>query len=247
MNTSKLINSLGLLVGLMAPLAAQTEPLTPVPALESSINLQATFTTTGKEQVSGPSGSASYSAKVDSTKFNTNDLVKLIDDTYDLVTNPKDYSLVAVLVDTETESGYRFYLKSTKNNGTTDYVYLAPEVFGITIDASAMKYREQEKNGELSSGSGSFKHAVSLTSAGIHTQGIATGTYTVRDVTVGTVTTKLSIPSAMKVETTGYYVENPDTEDAVSHIAELRLTFTAGKAVDLNDYPAPPAPEPETP
>lgn len=239
----------GLLSAATAPLFAQSEPVPPsVPALESGVSLQITLTTTGAEKLSGPDTAKVHTAGFDVTRLNTKDFIALLDEKYDLVAQPKDFSLVAVLVDTETEDGYRFYLKNTKKNGTPAYVYLAPEIIGLTIDASAGSYREVQNGEALTSGRGKYKHAVTLDTAGFSTQGISSGGYTVRNVTVDEVTSQLEVPSATKVETTGYYVENPGTEDAATYIAETRWTFNAAKAVNLNDYPAPPAPEvPEAP
>lgn len=231
-----------------ASLAAQTtEPPPAVPALELGINLRITLTTTGDEKETGPVGARVHSADFDVTRMNTKDFVALLNEKYDLVPQAKDYTLVAVLVDTEAEDGYRFYLKNIKKNGTPAYVYLAPEIIGFTIDASAARYKEVNSGEEVVGGNGKFKHAVTLATAGFTTQGVASGGYKIADVTVEGVTAKLSVPSAMKVWTTGFYVENPETPEAKTFISETAWTFTAGKRVDLNDYPAPPAPEPEVP
>ncbi len=235
-----------LLVALATPLVAQTtEPPPAVPALESTVNLQIVLTTTGEEKVTGPETARVYSAGYDVSRLNTKAFIELLDEKYDLVTQPKDYSLVAVAVDTDTETGYRFYLKNRKPNGDPAYVYLSPEVIGLTIDASASKYREVQNGDVLVSGAGGHKHAVTLDSAGFTTQGVARGAYKIRAVTVDGVTARLSVPAAMTVSTTGYYVENAETPEAQTYIAETRWVFTAGKPVDLNDYPLPPAPEPE--
>ena len=246
-NLQRILSLSGLLGALAAPLAAQTEPPAAVPALESGVNLRITLTTTGEEKVSGPDTEKVYAAGVEVTRLNTKDFIALLDEKYDLVDQPKDYALVAVLVDTATEDGYRFYLKNIKKNGTPAYVYLAPEVIGFTVNASASKYSEVYNGETLVGGGAKFKHAVTLATAGFSTQGVATGGYKIADVTVEGVTAKLSVPSAMKVGTTGYYTENPGTPEARTYIAETSWTFTAGKRVDLNDLPAPPAPAPETP
>ncbi len=235
---------------LASPLAAQTtEPSPPaVPALESGIGLQITLTTTGTEKSSGPESAKVYTADFDVTRLNAKDFVALLDEKYDLVDKPQDYALVAVLVDTETEDGYRFYLKNKKPNGTPAYVYLSPEIIGFTVDASAGKYREVHNGDALKSGNGRYKHAVTVDTAGFETKGVASGGYDIKDITVDGVTAKLSVPSAMKVNTTGFYTENPGTPQAKTYIAETSWTFNAAKKVDLNDYPAPPPPPaPETP
>lgn len=243
----KYLNSTLLVTGCMAtlaaPLSAQTtEPPPAVPALESAVNLQITLTTTGDEKTSGPVTETVATAGFDVTRMNTKDFIALLDEKYDLVAQPKDFALVAVLVDTATEDGYRFYLKNTKKNGTPAYVYLAPEIIGLTINASASKYREVQNGDTLVSGSGTSKHAITLATAGFTTQGVANGGYKVRDVKVDEVTAKLSVPGEINATTTGYYVEGAGTPEAQTFIAEARWHFTPGKAVDLNDYPAPPAP-----
>jgi hypothetical protein len=222
--------------------AQDAEPPAAVPALESGVIVSVVLTTTGTEKVSGSPEAPVYSADFDITRMNTKAFIELLDEKYDLVAQPKDFSLVAVLVKSGEDESYRFYLKNTKRNGTPAYVYLAPEIIGFTVDASANKYREVNEGEALQSGGGRYKHAVTLATAGFSTQGVATGGYDVKDVTVEGVTSKLSVPRAMKVSTTGYYTENPETPDARTYIAETSWTFNAGKKVDLNDYPAPPAP-----
>lgn len=233
----------GLFAGAAAPLAAQSEPApAAVPALVSTVNLQIVLTTTGEETSRGPETRRVHTAKFDITRLNTKDFIALLDEKYDLVAQPKDFDLVAVLVESETENGYRFYLRNKKKNGTPAYVYLAPAIIGLTVDASAVSYSDVQNGETLLSSKGSFKHAITLDSAGFETQGIATGKYTTRDVTVEQVTKQLSIPGEIKAATTGHYTEGAGTEDAQTFIAETRWTFTSHKAVDLNDYPAPPAP-----
>jgi hypothetical protein len=232
-----------LLAGAAAPLAAQDAEPAAVPALESGVNLQIVLTTTTDEASSGPAEATVLSADFDITRMNTKAFVELLDEKYDLVEQPKDFTLVAVLVETETENGYRFYLKNTKKNGTPAYVYLDPEIIGLAIEASASKYREVQNGETLVSGSGKFKHAIALDSAGFSTRGVATGGYKIKNVTVDEVTSQLSVPSAMKFTTSGSFVEGAETPEEKTYIAETRWTFSAGKAVDLNDYPAPPAPE----
>lgn len=231
---------------LASSLAAQTtEPPPAVPAIESGISLSIVLTSTGAEKTSGPDSAKIHSADFDVTRMIAKDFVELLDEKYDLVANPKDYALVAVLVDTETEDGYRFYLKNRKPNGTPAYVYLSPEIIGFAVDASASKYREVHEGEALKSGNGRYKHAVTVDTAGFETKGVASGGYTIRDITVEGVTAKLSVPTAMSVTTTGFYTENSGTPQEKTYIAETRWTFNAGKKVDLNDYPAPPAPEPD--
>jgi hypothetical protein len=231
---------------LASPLAAQTpEPPPAVPALESGINLHIVLTSTGVEKTSGPESARVHTADFDVTRMIGKDFVALLDEKYDLVDNPKDYALVAVLVETATEDGYRFYLKNKKNGGAPAYVYLSPEIIGFTVDASAGKYREVHDGEALKSGNGRYKHAVTVDTAGFETKGVASGGYEIRNVTVDGVTAQLSVPNAMKVTTTGFYTENTGTPQEKTYIAETSWTFNAGKKVDLNDYPAPPAPEPD--
>jgi len=233
--------------GASAALAQEAEPPA-VPALESGVRVSVVLTATGAEKTSGPAGATVYSADYDITRMNTQAFVALLDEKYDLVDQPKDFSLVAVLVKSGEDESYRFYLKNTKKNGTPAYVYLAPEIIGFTINASASKYKETYEGEALKGGGGKYKHAVTLATAGFSTQGVATGGYDVKDVTVEGVSAKLGVPRAMKVNTTGYFTENPETEQARTYIAETSWTFNAGKKVDLNDYPAPPAPPaPEVP
>lgn len=240
---------LGSLLAAVAPLAAQTtEPAPAVPALVSNVNVQVVLTTTGDEISRGPDDKKIHSAGFDVTRMNTKSFIELLDEKYDLVAQPKDFDLIAVLVETETENGYRFYLRNKKKNGTPAYVYLAPGVLGLSIDATASRYTEVQNGETLLSGSGAYKHAVTLDSAGFSTQGIARGAYVLRNITVDGVSAQLSVPGAMHVDTTGYFVENAETPEARTYIAETRWVFTPHKAVDLDDYPAPPAPPaPETP
>lgn len=224
-----------------AVFAQDAEP--PRPALESKVNLQIVLTTTGAEKTSGPPTARVSGASFEVARMNTRGFVELLNERHELVAQARDYTLVAVLVETEEESGYRFFLKNVRRNGAGPaYVYLSPEVMGLTIDASALKYREVQNGETLVSGRGNFKHAVTLDSAGFATRGIATGGYSVRTVRVGDVSATLEVPSAIRATTTGYFVENEDTEAAKTYIAETRWTFTAGKPVDLNRYPAPPEP-----
>jgi hypothetical protein len=233
--------------GASSVFAQDAEPPAAVPALESGVAVSVVLTTTGVEKVGGTPAAPVYSADFEITRMNTKAFIELLDEKYNLVDQPKDFSLVAVLVKSGEDESYRFYLKNTKKNGTPAYVYLAPEIIGFTINASANRYREEHEGDALKSGAGRYKHAVTLATAGFSTQGVATGGYDVKDVTVEGVTTKLDVPRAMKVSTTGYYTENPETPEERTYIAETRWTFNAGKKVDLNDYPAPPAPEPELP
>lgn len=249
MKTTTSLFLAGMLGSFAISLRAQdAEPETPppaVPALESAVNLQITLTATGAEKAAGPAHAKVYSAGFDVTKLNTKAFVERLDAQYDLVDHPKDFSLVAVRVETETENGYRFYLKNKKPKGTPAYVYLSPEILGLTVDATALRYREVQNGEEILSGGGQYKHAISVDSAGFSTQGVAAGAYRLRDVTVDGVTARLTAPAAMTATTTGYYTDHPDTPEARTYIAQARWVFTAGKAVDLNDYPVPPpAPEP---
>ena len=229
--------------GGVAAFAQDAEPTPPVPALESLVNLQIVLTTTGSERVSGPPSARVATAKFDVTRMNTRGFVELLNERHALVAQPRNYTLVAVLAETEEESGYRFYLKNTRKNAPGPaYVYLSPEVMGLSIDASAFKYREVQNGDVLTSSRGNFKHAVTLDSAGFATRGIASGGYTLRTVRVGDVSAALEVPSAMRATTSGYFVEDEGTEEAQTFIAETRWTFTAGKPVDLNKYPAPPPP-----
>jgi hypothetical protein len=227
--------------------AQDAEPETPppaVPALEAGVSLQLTLTTTGAEKSTGPATARVYTAGFDVARLNTKDFVERLDAQYDLVDQPKDFSLVAVRVETEIEDGYRFYLKNKKKNGTPAYVYLSPQILGLTVDATALQYREVQNGEQLLSGNGKYKHAISVDSAGFSTQGVATGSYKIKDVTVEGVTAKLTVPSAMTASTTGYYTEDAGTPDAQTYIAQAHWVFNASKAVDLNDYPAPPPPPP---
>lgn len=229
------------LCGAAVAFAQDAEPTPPVPALESLVNLQIVLTTTGSERVSGPPSARVSTANYDVTRMNTRGFVELLDERHSLVDQPRHYTLVAVLAETEEESGYRFYLKNTRKNGPGPaYVYLSPEVMGLTIDASAAKYREVQNGEALTSSRGNFKHAVTLDSAGFATRGIASGGYTLRTVRVGDVSAALEVPSAMRATTSGYFVEDEGADEARAYIAETRWTFTAGKPVDLNKYPAPP-------
>ena len=238
----------GLLTGAAAPLAAQSESTPAVPALVSTVNLQITLTTTGDETSKGPETRTVHTAGFDVTRLNTKDFIALLDEKYDLVDQPKDFDLVAVLVESDTATSYRFYLRNKKKNGTPAYVYLSPEVLGLTVDATAVSYTDVQNGDTLLSSKGSFKYAITLDSAGFETQGIATGKYTTRDVTVDGVTSQLTVPGETKATTTGHYTENADTADAQTFIAETRWVFTPYKATDLNDYPAPPtAPVTPTP
>ena len=230
----------GLLLGAATPRAAQSEPTPAVPALVSTVSLQVVLTTTGEETSRGPETRKVHTAGFDITRLNTKDFIALLDEKYDLVDQPKDFDLVAVLVESETTTSYRFYLRNKKKNGTPAYVYLSPEVIGLTVDASAVSYTDVQNGETLLSSKGSFKYAVTLDSAGFETQGIATGKYTTRDVTVEEVTSQLTVPGETKITTTGHYTENAGTADAQTFIAETRWVFTPYKAVDLNDYPAPP-------
>lgn len=246
MKTTTSLFLAGMLGSLAVSLRAQdAEPETPppaVPALEAAVNVQITLTTTGGEKSSGPDHAKVYAAGFDVTKLNTKDFVARLDEQYDLVDQPKDFSLVAVRVETADEDGYRFYLKNKKPKGAPAYVYLSPEVLGLTVDATALRYREVQNGEELLSGGGQYKHAITVDSAGFSTQGVAAGAYKIKNVTVEGVTSQLTVPSAMTASTTGYYTEHPDTPEARTYIAQARWVFTASKAVDLNDYPAPPAP-----
>ncbi len=238
----------GLFAGAAAPLAAQSEPEpAAVPALVSTVSVQIVLTTTGEETSRGPETRRVHTAGFDITRLNTKDFIALLDEKYDLVAQPKDFDLVAVLVESETENGYRFYLRNKKKNGTPAYVYLAPEIIGLTVDASAVSYTDVQNGETLLSSKGSFKYAITLDTAGFETQGIATGKSTTRNVTVEEVTRQLTVPGETKATTSGHYTENAGTEDAQTFIAETRWVFTPHKAVDLNDYPAPPAPVTPTP
>ena len=237
----------GLLIGAASPLLAQSEPAPAVPALVAGVNVQIVLTTTGDESTHGPENKKKHSASFEITRMNTKDFVELLDEKYDLVAQPKDFALIAVLVESETENGYRFYLRNKKKHGTPAYIYLAPEVIGLTVDASAMSYTEVQNGDLLLSGKGRYKHAVTVDSAGFETQGVSKGGYTVKNVTVDDVTEQFNVPSAMQISTTGHYIEHEGTPDARTYIAETRWVFAAHKAVDLNDYPAPPVPEIETP
>jgi len=236
-----------LLVGAIAPLAAQSEPTPAVPALVSTVNLQITLTTTGDETSKGPETKKVHTANFDVTRLNTKDFIALLNEKYHLVDQPKDFDLVAVLVESETTSDYRFYLRNKKKNGTPAYVYLSPEVLDLTVDAAALSYTDVQNGDTLLSSKGSFKYAITLDSAGFETQGIATGKYTTRDVTVEGVTSQLTVPGETKATTSGHYTENGGTADAQTFIAETRWVFTPYKAVDLNDYPAPPVTPAPTP
>lgn len=239
----------GLLIGSGSFLDAQTPdpPPAAVPALASSVNLQIVLTTTGDETARGPETKKVHGAKPLTDRLNTRDFIRLLDEQHDLVAGqPNSYDLVAVLVETETENGYRFYLQKKNGNAAPAHILLSPEVLGLTVDATAMRYTEVQNGDTLLSGKGSFLHAVTLNSAGFETQGLAKGNYTVRDVTVDGVTAPLSVPSAMQVNTTGFYVKDAETPEARTYIAETRWVFPAPKPVNLNDYPAPlPEPEPE--
>lgn len=234
------------MLGALSAFAQDTGPAA-VPTLESGVSVSVVLTTTGTEKTGGSETAPVYSADFDVTRMNTKEFIKLLDEKYDLVDQPKDYALVAVLVSLEEEENYRFYLKNMKPKGSPAYVYLAPEIIGFTINASAARYREVHEGAALKSGGGRYKHAVTLATAGFSTQGVATGGYDVKDVTVEGVTARLSVPRAMKVNTTGYYTDNPDTAEAKTFIAETSWTFSAGKKRDLNDYPAPPPPPADAP
>ena len=251
MKTTTSILLAGMLGSFAVSLRAQdAEPETPpppppaVPALEAAVNLQITLTATGAEKSSGPVHAKVYAAGFDVTKLNTKEFIERLDAQYDLVDQPKDFGLVAVRVETATEDGYRFYLKNKKPKAEPAYVYLAPEVLGLTVDATALQYREVQNGDVVLSGNGKYKHAISVDSAGFSTQGVAVGAYKLRDVTVEGVTSRLTVPAAMTAATTGYYIDDAGTPEARTYIAEARGVFTAPKAVDLNDYPAPPPPPP---
>lgn len=217
---------------------AQTPAPAPgVPALATSVNVSLKVTSTGSESSHGPAANATVQAKLNMDRLNTRDFLADLNEQYHLVPNINDWKLVGVLPDAaDTSAAYRFYLVKTGENA----VLIPSDKITITVDAAAYAYREQSTDGALVSGGGKFSYAVTLTAGQFTLHGIANGAYNVRKVTVNGTTSTLVIPSAIVVRVSG--VKDDGTNRAV---VEGTIVLTAHKAVDLNDYPAPPAPTPE--
>ncbi|MDF3055977.1 MAG: hypothetical protein K0R17_192 [Rariglobus sp.] len=232
----KLLSALLTTAGLFVSSALAQTPVPGVPALATSINVNLSVTSTGPESTQGDPAGTTIQAKLSTDRFNTQDFLAMLNAQYNLVPNIKGWKLVGVLPDAaDTSVDYRFYLVKT---GETP-VLLTSEQLALSVDAAAYAYKEQSSAGVLTSGGGKFTYAVTLTAGQITAQGIAKGGYTVRSETVNGTTSTLVVPSAITFRLSGVQ------DDGVNRaVVDGTMVFTAHKAVDLNDYPAPPVPEP---
>lgn len=237
---TKLLGSLLVAAALFVTGAtAQTPDPVPavVPALETSINVSLKVSSTGTESSHGPAANATVQAKLKMDKHNTRDFLAYLNAQYNLVPNINGWKLVGVLLDpADASANYRFYLVK---DGETPVLIPSANIT-LTVDAAAYAYREQSTDGVLASGGGKFTYAVTLTVGEFTLHGIASGAYNVRAVTVNGTTSTLVIPSVIVLRVSG--VKDDGTNRSV---VEGTIVLTAHKAVDLNDYPAPPAPPPE--
>src|SRR5947207_14818090 len=111
---TKLLVSLLAAIGLFAAGALAQTPTPGVPALETSINVSLSVTSTGAESSHGPSSNASVQAKFNSDRHNTRDFLEYLNTKYHLVPNISGWKLVGVLPDaSDTSADYRFYLVKT--------------------------------------------------------------------------------------------------------------------------------------
>ena len=235
---TKLLGSLFVAAALfVAGATAQTPaPVPGVPALATSVNVSLKVTSTGSESSHGPAANATVQAKFDMDRLNTRDFLADLNEQYHLVPNINGWKLVGVLIDaSDASANYRFYL--VKDGETS--VLISSDKITLTVDAAAYAYREQSTDGALASGGGKFSYAVTLTVGQLTLHGIANGAYNVRKVTVNGTTSTLVIPSAIVLRVSG--VKDDGTNRSV---VDGTIVLTAHKAVDLNDYPAPPAPAP---
>lgn len=215
---------------------AQTPP--PAIGLSTSINVSLKVTETGNESSRGPAAKAIASTQLVSSRLNTKEFIRTLNDQHHLLPNTAGWSLVGVIHDAqEISSDYLFYLVKT---GETP-VLIPSDALSFTVDAAALAYREQSTDGILTSGGGKFRYAVTFAGGETTVHGTASGGYSVRSVTVGETTATLVIPSAITFRLAGAQ----ENEDGAG-IVEGTMVFTAHKPVDLSTYPLPePEPEPE--